>query len=164
MKKILIIGSARHGKDTAAEILWELFGYTFESSSMAAARIFLYKALKDKYGYKSFQECFEDRVNRRVEWHDLITEYNKDDKARLAKEILKESDIYVGMRSGTECDECLKQGIFDLVIGIYNPRLPEENRHSFNINLWEKSHIVIPNSTTIEDFRNRIIKLEKIFV
>ena len=51
--KILIIGHARHGKDTVADILYKNFNLTYTGSSQAAAEIFLYDALKDKYGYKS---------------------------------------------------------------------------------------------------------------
>ena len=116
--KLLIIGNMRHGKDTLAELLNEEFGYTFESSSQSAANIFLYDELKDKYGYKTPEECFEDRVNHRQEWYEAICEYNKDDKARLAKGILERSDCYVGMRDRDEIEECLKQGIFDLVIWV----------------------------------------------
>lgn len=159
MKGILIIGHARHGKDTAAELLKELYGFTFESSSVAAARIFLFDALKEKYGYKTFQECFEDRVNRRAEWHQAICEYNKDDKARLAKEILKNSNVYVGMRSNAEVEECVRQDIFDLVIGIYDPRKPEEDKSSFDINIWEKSDLIIPNAEGIIDLRCRLERL-----
>ena len=42
---ILIIGHARHGKDTVAEFLEEIFGLTFMSSSQAAADIFIYEVL-----------------------------------------------------------------------------------------------------------------------
>jgi hypothetical protein len=158
-KKVLIIGSARHGKDTVAEIMKDLFDYTFESSSVAAARIFLFEALKGKYGYRTFNQCFEDRVNHRKEWHDLICEFNKDDKARLAKEIMKESDMYVGMRSNAEISECLRQGVFDIIIGVYNPHLPEESKESFDINLWEMADIVIPNAGTIHDLGNKVALL-----
>lgn len=96
--KLLIIGHKRHGKDTLAEIFRDNFGMTFNSSSNAAAEIFIYDALKNKYGYKSFKECFYDRMNKRAEWYDLICEYNVKDKARLAKDILKDNDCYVGMR------------------------------------------------------------------
>lgn len=160
--KLLIIGHARSGKDTCAEILSQRTGMTFQSSSMAAAKIFLFDALKEKYGYKTFEECFEDRVNRRVEWHDLITEYNKDDKARLAKDILKNSDCYVGMRSGAEITECLNQGLFDLIIWIDAPkRVPEESLASFQI---DKSYadIVIDNNETQERFVERVNKLATI--
>ena len=93
MKKLLIIGHARHGKDTVAEFLKELFGYTFKSSSVAASEIFLYDSLKAKYDYMDPIQCFEDRVNHRQEWHNLICDYNKEDKARLAKGILANSDM-----------------------------------------------------------------------
>jgi hypothetical protein len=155
-KQILIIGNARHGKDTVAEMIQQQYGLSFESSSVAAAKIFLFDTLKERYGYTSFIECFEDRVNHRQEWHDEICKYNEYDKARLAKDILKTSDMYVGMRSNVECEECLRQGVFDLVIGVYDPRKPLEPETSFDINLWEKSDIIIPNAGTLEDLSRRI--------
>ena len=163
MKRILIIGHARHGKDTVAEMLHELYGYTFESSSVAAARIFLFDRLKAKYGYKSFWECFEDRVNRRAEWHDAICDYNRLDKAQLAKDILAGSDMYVGMRSNAEVEECLHQELFDFIIGVYDYRKPEEDKSSFDINIWEKSDIVIPNSEGLTELKERLKRLCNIF-
>jgi dephospho-CoA kinase len=163
MIKLLLIGHAQHGKDTAAEILRDVFGFNFESSSIAASKIFLYDALKDKYGYTSPEECFNDRVNHRAEWYDLICEFNKNDRARLAKEILKTSNVYVGMRDNKEIEECLKQGVFDYVIGIYNPNKPLEPSNSFNIDLWQKSDMVISNAGTIEDLKNKLSKLNFLF-
>src|SRR4051812_46522244 len=130
MKRICIVGHGRHGKDTVAEFMHELYGFNFASSSETAARIFLFDALKDKYGYQTFNECYEDRGNHRTEWHDLICAYNYYDKARLAKDILKDNDIYVGMRSDEELQECLRQELFDLVIGVFNPHKPLESPES----------------------------------
>lgn len=65
IKKILILGHARHGKDTLAEILNKEYGMTFMSSSQAANEIFLFDELKNKYGYKTKEESFNDRVNHR---------------------------------------------------------------------------------------------------
>lgn len=154
--KIILIGNARHGKDTVAEVLRDLFGITYQSSSQAASEIFLYDALKHKYGYKTPEECFEDRVNHRKEWHDLIVEYNREDPARLAKEIFKSSDIYVGMRSSRELSACRGAGLVDLVMGVYNPRLPLEDTSSFNIDLWRESDLVIPNAGTLDDLRQKV--------
>jgi hypothetical protein len=158
--KILIIGNARHGKDTVAEYMKSFFGYEFKSSSLAASEIFIYNTLKDKYGYKTPVECFEDRVNHRSEWFDLICEFNKDDKARLAKEIMKSADIYVGMRSDEECQECLKQGVFDIVIGVFDPRKPLEDKSSFDIDLFMESHYLILNNGTLNELGSRVIQLE----
>lgn len=161
-KSLLIIGHARHGKDTVAEFLEELFGYTFKSSSLAASEIFIYDALKNKYAYKTPEECFEDRINHRKEWHDLICDYNKYDRSALAKEILKHADIYVGMRSNVEVEECLNQRLFDLVIGVYDYRKSEEHKGSFDINIWDKSDFVIPNTGTLYDLKNKVKKLAPI--
>lgn len=157
--RLLIIGHARHGKDTVAEFLKELSGMNFESSSVAASRIFLFDALKEKYGYETPEQCFEDRVNHRKEWHDLIVEFNKDDKARLAKEIMKTSSMYVGMRSNVECEECLRQGLFDVVIGVFNPNKPLEPQESFDIDMWEKADYVIWNDGSLEDLKKEVIEL-----
>ena len=159
--KLLIVGSARHGKDSMAEILHKSFGLKYIGSSQACADIFIYEELKDKYGYKTPEECFEDRVNHREEWHNMIADYNKDDKARLGKEILKESDCYVGMRAGDEIKECLRQGIFDLIIWVdASERIEPEGPESFNIDI-SCADIIIQNNGTEEEFRNKVIKLGK---
>ena len=162
--KLLIIGAARWGKDSMAEILNEEFGFKFKSSSLAASEIFLYDALKDKYGYKTPEECFEDRINRRSEWYTLICEYNKDDKTRLAKEILKEADCYVGMRDDKEIEECMKQRLFDLIIWVdASKRLPLESSYSFNIDI-SLADIIIENNGTFEEFREKVVRLGKILL
>jgi hypothetical protein len=163
-KKIVLIGSARHGKDTVAAMLEKHFGYSFESSSMAAARIFIFDRLKGKYGYRIPEECFEDRVNRRSEWYDLICDYNRIDKSRLAREIMRESDCYVGMRDKEEIAACKQAGIFDLVIGVIDHRKPAESADSFNINLMEEADVVIPNSGTLADLERRVLLLKPLFV
>ena len=159
MKKLLIIGHARHGKDSVAELLHKHFEYSFQSSSVAASEIFLYDVLKEKYGYQTPLECFEDRVNHRSEWHDLICEYNKTDKARLAKAIMSKSDIYVGMRSNEEIEKCHHQDVFDLVIGVFDPRKPLEPASSFDIDMWSQADIVIPNGGTLQELSERVFLL-----
>ena len=142
--KLLIIGHARHGKTTSANFLSNRFNLKFSDSSRAAAEIFLYDKLKDKYGYKDFEECYEDRVNHREEWFDEICRFNEKDPARLAKEIMKTADIYCGMRSGREILKCVEDKIFDHIIFIYNPNLPHEETNSFDIDFDE-----IPEHHTI---------------
>jgi hypothetical protein len=159
--KLLIIGHARHGKDTVGEMLQKNFGLTFKSSSLAASEIFIYDTLKEKYGYSTPEECFEDRVNYRAEWYDLICDYNSVDKAKLAKDILVDCNMYIGMRDFAEIQKCKEDGIFDFIIGVYNPRLPEESKDSFNIDLWKESDFVIPNSGTLEDLEERVSKIFK---
>ena len=160
--KLLIIGHAQHGKDTLAEIWERHFGLKFKGSSMAAAEIFIFDALKDIYGYKTFEECFEDRKNHRDLWHDMITEYNKDDKARLAKEILAISDCYVGMRNDLEVTECFRLRLFDLVIWVdASKRKPLEPKSSFKIGK-EWADIIIDNNGCEFEFVRRAKRIGRI--
>jgi len=156
--KLLIIGHMRHGKDTVAEMIEEHTGMSFKSSSEMAAEIFIYNELKDKYGYTSFLECFEDRMQHRKEWHDLIKYYNNPDKAKLAKEILKHNDMYVGMRSQAEIDKCIEDDVFDMIIGVFDPCKPLEPKDSFDIDLFTSSDILIPTGD-LETVRRKVKKL-----
>lgn len=162
--KLLIIGHARHGKDSLAELLEKDFNLKFKSSSQAAADIFIFDELKDKYGYETPEQCFEDRVNHRAEWYEMICDYNKEDRARLAKGILTLTDCYVGMRDRHEITECIKQGLFDLIIWVdASERLPLESPDSFNI---DKScaDIIIDNNGTYEEFKEKVFRLGKIIL
>ena len=164
LPKLLILGHMRHGKDTFAELLRDNYGLTFQSSSQAAADIFIYDELKEKYGYETSEECFEDRVNHRPEWHQMICDYNKDDQARLAKGILKNNDCYVGMRDTDEIKECMRQGLFDLIIWVdASERKPSEPKNSFNI---DKSiaDIIIENNGTVEEFEEKVDRIARTLI
>lgn len=157
---ILIIGHGRHGKDTVAEFFNSQFGLKFKSSSLACAEIFIYDALKTKYEYSTFEECYNDRSNRRKEWYDLIVEYNSKDKARLAREILSNgTTCYVGMRDRDEVLACIKEKLFDLIIWVdASERLPLESSESFNITK-DLADIIIDNNS---DHASLIEKLTNI--
>lgn len=156
--KIAVIGYARHGKDTVAEILSEQFGYKFNSSSRFANELCVYPVLKEKYGYKTPDECYEDRVNHRAEWHQLIADYCAVDKSCLTREILEVNDIYVGIRCDKEFEASKK--LFDLIIWVEaTERIGEiEPYESMKLN---KSHadIIIDNNGTEDDLFTRTISL-----
>jgi len=118
MPNLMICGYARHGKDTFAEMLAKYANMTFESSSHFAARQVVYPVLKDKYDYETLEQCYEDRVNHREEWFDLIRAYNEDDLCRLSREIFKVHDMYVGIRNPAEFFAARDAGIFDLSIWV----------------------------------------------
>lgn len=155
MKKILIVGHARHGKDTLAEYFRDNYEMDFLSSSQAANEIFIFEKIKEKYGYVSLENCFKDRVNRRKEWFDLITEYNKDNPSRLAKEILGRCDCYIGMRSDIEFYKSIADGLFDLIIWVdASERLPLEPIESMRINK-DYADLIISNNGTLDEFNEK---------
>jgi hypothetical protein len=160
--KVMIVGHGRHGKDTVAQILADELGLTFCSSSYFCAKAFIYDALKNVFGYRSIAECYEARnTSQRMRdlWHTLICAYNRDDPARLSREILSEHDIYVGIRSDEEFAEAELEGLFDLSIWVdASERLQLEDESSFEI---ERSDcdIVIDNNYSEEDLIRRVTRL-----
>ena len=114
-KKVLILGHGRNGKDTAAEILNEMYGYTYISSSRAMLDE-IYPALTWITGIEDKEELFEKRSESRELWKRLIDLYNAADKAALAKLISQKTDVYVGMRSDVEY--AASKHLFDVVLWI----------------------------------------------
>lgn len=130
MPKLLIIGHARHGKDTAGDMLEARFGLSPMSSSVFAGRRAVWP-FWGKHHYPSFDAMFDDRVNHRETWSELIWEYNQNDPARLAREMIVNEgyDVYIGMRNADEF--AAARPLFDAVLWIdASRRLPkEDNRH-----------------------------------
>lgn len=151
--KICILGHARHGKDTLAELLNEYYGVSYKPSSEMANELFIFDMLKGKYGYETIEQCFQDRVNHRSEWYLMICEYNQHDKARLAKDIIARHDCYVGMRDRQEFNG--SRDLFDLIVWVdASGRIPTES-HSFNIGM-DEADLVIQNNQGLDDFKRKV--------
>lgn len=133
-RRFLILGHARHGKDTAALHLFRAHGLTFRSSSEFLAETVIRPALAARgLTYPDAEACYADRVNHRALWRAIIEDFNRDDPARLAKAILAEADCYVGMRM--EREYWASRSLFDAVFWIdaSGRGLPPEGRDSMTI-------------------------------
>ena len=134
-RNIMILGDGGHGKDTAARLYCDMTpGTSFESSSKFCANLFIFEVLRKRYGYSTVEECFNDRRNRRAEWHNLIAAFNTPMPTRLARAVYAEHDVYVGMRAKRELQGCFNQNLIDVVYWIDAfPRVPRESRASMDI-------------------------------
>lgn len=154
---ILVIGHARHGKDTVAEFLCDNYGYSFESSSDFVGQRCVWPTWgKDRY--ETYEEMFEDRVNHRELWSNLINAYNTPDKARTGREMIKEleRDMYVGMRDHGEFEACQKENLFDYVIWVdASNRLPPENNPKMTMTK-DDADFVIDNNGDLTELRDNI--------
>lgn len=181
-KKVLILGHGRHGKDTAADILKEELDYQFISSSLfAAKRVMMPYFAKMGVHYASVEACYEDRhavywadwaprrwllrllgieprkVEHRAIWYDQISAYNSPDKARLAREIMQECDIYVGMRSNEEYQAA--KGLFDVTLWVDAGLRVDyrEPRNSFDIDFNLSEMIWIDNNGSLEHLKRQVL-------
>lgn len=158
--KLMILGYARHGKDTAAEILHEQLGLKFMSSSFAAAEKVMVPYFASKgVVYPDLATCYADRVNHRSEWFDQIKAYNTPDLARLAREIYADNDIYVGIRNVEEFVAARDQKLFDYSIWVDRSKhAPPEPKTSMTITPDMASRIV-DNNGTLEQLKVNICAL-----
>lgn len=125
--KLMIVGHARHGKDTVCTMLAK-YGYKWVSSSWACGQIAVWPKLlemRDKHDptvmcvpYITFQEAFDDRANHRAFWFQCIKDYNTPDETRLAREIFADHDIYCGIRRAEELAACREQKVCDFTIWV----------------------------------------------
>lgn len=131
--KLLIIGHARHGKDTIGDMIAAQMKLQFTSSSIFVGR----KCVWPQWGqerYCSFDEMFEDRVNFRSTWANLILAFNTPNLSRTATEMLIDNDMYVGMRNKAELEDCIKNKVFDYTIWVdASARLEPESKDSMQL-------------------------------
>lgn len=160
--KLMLIGHARHGKDTVAEMLSDIL--SFESSSMFAAKSFIFDQLKTKYGYNTVEECFEDRGNHREEWFNAIVNFNKDDLTALGKAIYKHHDIYVGLRNIDEYLALRDANVFDLTVWVdASERLPLEPATSMTLTK-DLADYVIDNNQDLDNLEREVAKFRKLYL
>lgn len=182
--KLLVLGHARHGKDTVAEILQKDYGFTFTSSSLFCAKKVIWNAIhyprealnRHKAAgspgmdvdaletelvmmmdreYPSVEACFNDRANFRTAWFSLIAGYCYPNKERLAREIFEENDIYVGVRNKREYYAIVNSGIVDGVIWVdASERSEAEPMGSCTVEPWMSNWIIDNNGTEDELHHN----------
>lgn len=176
--KIVVLGDARHGKDTVCEMLERLYGLKYTSSSLFCAERVVLPAVQaawdhwDKFGhctlgtvkpalgpYASAQECFEDRGNHRAFWYETIKDFNRPDATRLARAIFEEHDVYCGIRAPSEFNAVFNAGLPDLVIWVdRSEHVERESRSSCGVEPW-MAHYVIDNNGSFEDLERNVRSL-----
>lgn len=154
--KVLILGNGRHGKDTVAELLQQRTSLNFASSSEFAAKHFIFDSIKSVLGYSTISECYRDRHNNRGLWYELICAYNRKDKARLCKELIKKHDLYVGMR----CNEEYKatKYLFNVILWVHAFDRVEYRDPTMKIEQDDRM-IAIDNNGTPADLARKIDQL-----
>lgn len=157
--KLVVTGFARHGKDTVCQLLKEEHGFTFESSSQAVGFKAVYPTLRLKYKYKTFEDCYNDRVNHRQEWFELIKAYNTPDLAKLGREILQYYDIYCGLRNMGELEAMIVEGIVDCIVWV-NASTRVEAEPSTSITITPNDcDFVVDNNGSLEDLKVEVQRL-----
>ncbi|ATN93266.1 hypothetical protein [Marinobacter phage PS6] len=154
--KLMVMGYGRHGKDTVCELLKEMYGLSFASSSFAAAEYAIYPVLRDLIGYGTLEDCYNDRHNHRTLWYELIKAFNHRDKACLGRLIYRDYDIYAGIRNIEEFKAIDDAGLFDYAIWVDRSKvLPAETTNSCTVHPGLADYI-LDNNGDLDELRSEI--------
>ena len=157
MRKILIVGHARHGKDTVAEMIADYLGIEFQGTSRQFAshvRKALSEAVCDVQ-YHSDQECWEDRVNHRADWHVTIARFCSENKTAAADLVYAKGHIYCGVRAQAEYDAIVAK--YDPVIfWVSNNSKPKEPDSSMQLSYDPKTMSLITNDLALAQLQNTV--------
>lgn len=155
--KLMVIGNARHGKDSVCEILAADYGLSFVSSSQFVAERAVKPWLAERgITYPDFEAMYADRGNHRPAWFDAISAFNGEDPARLARELLTEHDIYCGMRCARELAAVKASKLVDFTIWVdASRRLPPEDAKSMTVTR-DMADYVIDNNGPVEVLADKV--------
>jgi hypothetical protein len=106
--------------------------------------------------YDSLEECYEDRVNHRMDWYEAIRSYNKEDESKLSRAIFAKYDMYVGIRSRIEFLEA--RHFSDLSIWVEASERWPDIDPTCKI-LKADCDIIVDNNGTIEELYGRLTRL-----
>ncbi len=162
--KVLVLGHARHGKDTVGRMLRDKYGLDFVSSSMFCAEHVVMPAMIDlktpgQRAYDTVQECYDDRANHRAEWFNIIRGFNTPDATALGRAIFEKHDVYCGLRSRAEFHALRNANLFDVAIWVDRSecQLPED-RSSCTVEPW-MADFIVDNNGTLEDLGRNLQQL-----
>lgn len=149
--RIMVIGNARHGKDSVSDLLCSMYGFTFQSSSHFVAERAVRPWLAARgITYSSFDEMYADRVNHRAAWFDAIVDFNTPDPTRLGRELFDKFTIYCGIRNKDELAALQSAGVVQFTIWVdARKRLPLEPASSISVSALD-ADFVIDNNGPIE--------------
>jgi gluconate kinase len=152
-RPLMILGYANHGKTTVAHFIVEHFNLRFvDTSEFIAKNIMVAKGY-----YSDIEQAFSKKTQDRALWYREVQNYNEEDAAALVKALLKDSDIYVGLRDKRE----LKKTVADIdpfIVWILDERKPKESTDSCTVS-QEMAHIIVKNNGTEQELKQQLIEL-----
>lgn len=146
IKKLLIVGYGRHGKDEAGRYLGTITRLKYGGSTSWAAL-----PLMAEYLGVHPLVAWEERHNNRQIWKDHCDELRRFRPSRLIETALKGGDIITGVRATVELEDARRRGLVDLVLWITRPGFPCDTTVEFGP---ENCDEALLNVGTLQNFHD----------
>lgn len=127
IKKLLIVGYGRHGKDEAAQYLSTVTQLKYAGSCSWAAL----PLMADYLGIHP-QAAWEQRSQNREAWKSHLDELRRYNPTRILELALRSGDIVAGIRDKVELVGAREKGLIDYVLWIHRPGFPEDPTVTFD--------------------------------
>lgn len=152
---IHVTGHSEHGKGTVCKYLNELKGITYASSSWVACEEYVYHRMKTiGLGYRSIEQCYNDRRNHKELWYEFINEWTSNNDQILGRLIAENYDIYDGIRHKDEFEALKAMGLYHTTIWVdASERVPPQDTNSMTVTR-EDADIIIHNNGSLNDLYN----------
>lgn len=141
-------GHGRSGKDLGAEWLGNSFHATYNGSLSSIVCPLIASAVG-----VTVEECFKTRHENREYWFRFCNRLRYDDPTLLARMLLSQADIVVGIRGAVELDACKRRNIIDLSMWILNDRVLPDATVEFEP---QDCDVVVYNTSTKFAYYNRL--------
>lgn len=115
---IAFCGMGRAGKDLGAEWLGTNYCVQYGGSLSQIVCPLVAVSLD-----LSEEECFAQRHQDRDYWYRWCNHLRAQDPTLLARMLLAQADIVVGIRAAIELEACVAEGVIDLSLWVDNPRV-----------------------------------------
>lgn len=153
MKKLLIVGMGRSGKDTALDYLASIT--TLRNAGTTSK--YLTKYVARELGV-SEEKAYAERHQNRQFWKDLGDSIRQGDPTLLIREALAEGDMTGGVRDVIEIAGAREEKLFDLIIWVQNDRVPVDPTVTFGP---EHCDVIVQNNGALQEFYEKLDRLAK---
>lgn len=150
LKRILIVGPSRCGKDTACTFLARITRLRFAGSTS----IYLAPFVAEKLGV-SPEEALRTRHQNRNLWNRVGRAIRQTDPGYLVRRSLENAEIIGGIRDVRELKICQESKMIDLIIWIANKRSRTDTTLQF---AEEDCDLTIPNHSDLAAFHARLYR------
>lgn len=164
MYGVLVVGPKRCGKDTVAEILSEETGAKYGGSTSVAIAEYIANA-----DHRDIENVWAMKEAERDRWRMIGDILRRDDPAALARRMWNRGPIITGVRSNSEMECILNQGLASAIIWVERPNCADPTL-DFDLSLLAKMiawapkltplHLVF-NTGNIDVLRSRTIHVAR---